>query len=104
LAAISHSSYLNRNQAVDDANFFIRLPLTEGKNKNTWKVTGWYLGDNLDTSGEGKTKAFEGYTDTPDFSSQKFIGPFTAWHRSGQKSAQFTYDDNGYRQGNEFLA
>lgn len=96
---LSQFYLVNRNQAVDDANFFIRLPLTEGKNKNTWKVTGWYLGDNLDTSGEGKTKAFEGYTDTPDFSSQKFIGPFTAWHRSGQKSAQFTYDDNGYRQG-----
>ncbi|WP_044184509.1 hypothetical protein [Phytobacter massiliensis] len=100
---LSQLYLVDRKDAADAAGFFIRLPLTKGKDDKSWKVTGWYLGDNLDLSGEGKTKAFEGYTDTPDFSSQKFIGPFTAWHRTGQKAAQLTYDDNGYRQG-EFEA
>lgn len=90
---------LSKKEAADSADYFIRLPLEKDKTKNLWKVTGWYLGDNLDTSNEGKLKAFEGYTDSENFSSQKFVSTFTTYRRSGQKAAQFTYNSDGVRNG-----
>lgn len=90
---------LSKKEATDAADYFIRLPLEKDKTKNLWKVTGWYLGDNLDISNEGKLKAFVGYTDSENFSSQKFVSTFTTYYRSGQKAAQFTFNDKGVQDG-----
>ncbi|WP_447876126.1 hypothetical protein [Serratia fonticola] len=90
---------LNRNDAIDIGEFFIRLPLDFDKEKKLWKVTGWYLGNDLDTSGEGKHKAFEGYTDTEDFSSQKFIADFTTYYKSGERAAEISFNQQGLRDG-----
>lgn len=101
--SIDNLEILNRKDAASIGEFFIRVPFELDKENNLWKVTGWYLGQDLDISGEGKHKAFEGYSDTQDFSSQKFVSHFTMYYRSGEKGAEFSFNQQGQRDG-EFIS
>lgn len=97
--SIADFEILNRKDALESARYFFRLPLELDKEKNLWKITGWFLGEDLDTSGEGKLKAFEGYTDTKDFSSQKFISNFTGYYQTGEKSVASSFNQQGLLDG-----
>lgn len=101
--SVDNLQILNRKDAAGIGEFFIRVPFELDKEKNLWKVTGWYLGQDLDISGDGKHKAFEGYSDTQDFSSQKFVSHFTTYYGSGEKAAEFSFNQQGQRDG-EFIS
>lgn len=87
----------------------VSLPLVFDKEKQLWKITGWYIAQNNDaTTAKGddakqRKMAFEGYTDREDFKNQIFVSAFTAYYPSGNVSHTYSYNKEGKKDG-EYIA
>ena len=78
--------------------YFIQSPLPYDDEKKQWKVTGWYI-SSTDNQSSTKQIAFEGYTDTDNFSDSKFISSFKSWFESGKIKNIANYNPKGERDG-----
>lgn len=78
--------------------YFIQSPLPYDDKKKQWKVTGWYI-SSTDNPSSTKQIAFEGYTDTDNFSNSKFISSFQSWFENGQKEEEKHFDEQGQLNG-----
>ncbi|HAN7434323.1 TPA: hypothetical protein IF402_004867, partial [Escherichia coli] len=78
--------------------YFIQSPLPYDDKKKQWKVTGWYI-SSTDNPSSTKQIAFEGYTDTDNFSNSKFISSFQSWFENGKIKSIVNYNPQGERDG-----
>ncbi|QBH95333.1 hypothetical protein EKN56_02295 [Limnobaculum zhutongyuii] len=87
-----------------NASFFMEKPFIFDKQNNIWKMTGWYVDkdktqNGISSNNAKKIKAFEGYTNTKDFSSLQFVSKFTVYYPSGTIKSQNNFDSEGKLDG-----
>ncbi len=80
----------------------IPMPLTFDKEKQLWKVAGWFIESSEETEEliPSKLLAFEGYTDDETFKTQKFVSTFKSYYSSGNIQHILTYNKREKRMGN----
>lgn len=98
--------WLNDEQQITvkrEATSVVPLPLVFDKEKQLWKVTGWYIASSEETEElmPAKQIAFEGYTHDEYFKTQKFASTFTSYYPSGNVHAIFNYNQQGHRDGKQ---
>ncbi len=79
----------------------IPMPLTFDKEKQLWKVAGWFIESSEETEEliPSKLLAFEGYTDDETFKTQKFVSTFKSYYSSGNIQHILTYNKEGKEDG-----
>ncbi|AAM85881.1 hypothetical protein CQP30_13700 [Yersinia pestis] len=99
-------SYLWLNQDLKatvkrQATSVIPMPLTFDKEKQLWKVAGWFIESSEETEEliPSKLLAFEGYTDDETFKTQKFVSTFKSYYSSGNIQHILTYNKEGKEDG-----
>ncbi|HGM5492056.1 TPA: hypothetical protein ACKP1B_003732 [Serratia fonticola] len=102
----SSAIWLNDEQQITakrQATSVVSLPLVFDKEKQLWKITGWYIASSEETEElmPAKQIAFEGYTDDEHFKTQKFASTFTSYYASGNVQAIFNYNQQGLRDGKQ---